>query len=260
MKLGEKPGELVYSVVIPLFNESSNIEVLYTRLKRTLKELKLPYEIIFVDDGSTDESYQILRKIASTDSSVQVVKFIRNFGQHFAVTAGILEARGQYIITLDADLQNPPEEIPKLVKKIKEGYDMISGYRKRRSDSVLRKVPSWGVNILIWVKTGVKMKDYGSMLRIFTRETALRVASEFQKTTGYISMLIPKVTRNVAEVEVRHNSRYSGESRYNFRKLALFVWKILLYPPKGGKRKTPPTSLFIIERKIVDGEEKIIAG
>jgi undecaprenyl-phosphate 4-deoxy-4-formamido-L-arabinose transferase len=248
------------SAVIPVFNEERNIDLLYDRLSGTLKKLETPYEIIFVDDGSADSSYEELKKIALSDKAVKVIGLKNNFGQHKAVIAGLLEARGDYILTMDADLQNPPEEGIRLLEKAKEGFDMVSGYRKTRKDSFKRRFFSFFINIIISAITGLRMKDYGSMLRVFRRKTARELAERFAETEGYITMLVAKVTRNVAEMEVSHDERYSGESKYNLKKLFSAFFRILCYHNDvlhrlfGRKRKGP---LFVVGRKVENGEEKI---
>jgi len=253
---------ITYSVVIPVYNEVGNIRPLYERLRAVLEALNSPYEIIFVNDGSKDSSYDVLKEIALSDGYVKVISFTGNFGQHKAAVAGILEATGDYVITMDADLQNPPEEIPRLLKKMKEGFDMVSGCRKGRKGSLRRKFFSIIANTTISAVTGLKMKDYGSMLRVFKRSAAKALADEFMISEGYITMLIANVTHNVAEIEVSHDERYAGESKYNIRKLISVFMKIFRYhrmahTPLGaiqGKQ------LFTIARKIENGKETIITS
>lgn len=248
-------SHIFYSVVIPAFNEAANLKPLYKRLKVTLESLGPPYEIIFVDDGSTDSTYQILKDIALADQYVKAISFIRNFGHHKAVVAGILEASGDYIITMDADLQNPPEEIPGLLEKAREGFDMVCGYRRNRKDKLSRRFCSFLVNLIISARTGLRMKDYGSMSRVFKRETAKRLADEFKKSQGYITMLVAKVTRNVAEVEVEHDERYSGESKYGIRKLFSAFWRVLFcYGDKHPGKESG--DLYSIGKRLEYGQEK----
>ncbi len=247
--MGDNP--ISYSVIVPLFNEAPTIRALFERLKKVMESIGSSCEIIFVDDGSTDKSYAILREIAFSDMNVKVISFAKNFGQHKAVVAGMLEAGGDYIITLDADLQNPPEEIPRLLDKMKEGFDMVSGYRKIRKDNIFRRFCSCLVNILISALNGLKMRDYGSMLRVFRKDTAKKLAGVFSHTEGYITMLIPKVTRNVAEIEVGHDERLSGESKYNTRKLATIFLKIFFHK----KRRDINQPVFVIKKKVEKGKE-----
>jgi len=250
-----------YTVIIPLYNECEILKFLYKRIKPVLDSLSVNYEIIFVNDGSTDTSYLELKEIAVSDNSVRVISFRENAGQHKAVVAGILQARGRYIITIDADLQNPPEEIPRLLKKAEEGFDMVSGHRKVRKDTFTRHSCSFLTNLIISTITGLRMKDYGSMLRVFKRETARDLAGEFMKSECYITMLVAKVTRNVAEIEVEHDERYAGESKYSFWKLASTFLRIFLYYRMNGNKQINEGGkpLFAIWKKIEDGQEIVIA-
>lgn len=252
-----------YSVVIPVFNENSNIAELYRRLKDVMQRSSRAYEIIFVDDGSTDGSFSILKNIALSDNAVILLKFNKNYGQHKAVSAGVLEAAGDYVITLDADLQNPPEEIEKLLQKSREGYDMVAGYRKIRKDSLIRRIGSFATNLVIFSINGLRMKDYGSMLRVFKRDIARALVLEYLKTEGYITMLIAKVTRNVAEVEVKHDERYAGSSNYNLINLLPLFYRIIFYYNDGVRKlvkKEPKKPAYLIERKVEHGEEIVVPG
>ncbi|MDD5194068.1 MAG: glycosyltransferase family 2 protein [Candidatus Omnitrophica bacterium] len=249
----------VYSVVVPVFNEQEVLPAFYERLKNTLDNLGLSYEIVFVDDGSTDGSYSILKNFALNNSAIHVVSFKMNFGQHRAVTAGLRAARGDYVIALDADLQNPPEEIPKLIMKMKEGFDMVAGVRKLRKDTFGRRFSSLITNAVIRLVTGLSMSDYGSMLRIFKRETASKLARVFEKNQGYITMLVAKVTHHVGEVEVDHDQRYAGTSKYTFRKLFVLFFKIFCYYDWFSRffiaRGNEP--LYVIDKEIEYGKEII---
>lgn len=251
-----------YSVVVPLYNEAGNVTELCARIKKVMEGVGGSYEIIIVDDGSRDGSFELLRAIALLDNKIKIVRFDKNYGQHKAVAAGVFEASGEYIITIDADLQNPPEEIVKLIQKSKEGYDMVAGYRKSRKDGIRRRLPSMLTNFVISSINGLKMKDYGSMLRVFKRETARALIEEYLKSEGYITMFIAKVTRNVAEVEVQHDERHAGASKYNIWKLVSMFYKILFYYNDTLRRlvkKDYEGPQFIIERKIEDGKEIIVS-
>ena len=251
---------LDHSVIIPLYNEGENLRPLYNRIAQVLNCLPGNYEIIFIDDGSTDSSYSILKGIASSDKTVKVISFKKNAGQHKAVVAGILQASGDYLITMDADLQNPPEEIPRLLKKAAEGFDMVSGHRKVRKDKIKRRICSYLTNCVISAITGLRMKDYGSMLRVYKRETARNLAYEFIRSECYITMLIAKVTRSVSEIEVDHDERYAGESKYSFRKLTSAFLRIFRYYGITNNIlvKKKGTPLFCIRRKVENGQEIII--
>jgi undecaprenyl-phosphate 4-deoxy-4-formamido-L-arabinose transferase len=165
------------------------------------------------------------------------------------------------VITLDADLQNPPEEIEKLLRKSREGYDMVAGYRKVRKDSFTRRIGSFATNLVISMINGLRMRDYGSMLRVFKNDVARALVLEYLKSGGYITMLIAKVTRNVAEVEVKHDERHSGNSKYNIMTLAPLFYKIVFYYNDNIRRmvkKDDTAPAYIIERKIEQGKELII--
>ncbi len=207
------------SVVIPVFNEEDNLEELGRRLLATLSQDGRPFEIIFVDDGSGDRSWEILRRLHdSHPQHIRAIQFHRNFGQHAAVFAGLAAARGQIMVTLDADLQNPPEEIPKLVAKIEEGYDAVGGWREARQDSWLRRLPSRLVNFVMSRVTGVPLKDYGCMLRAYRREVVDSI-NQCHETSSFIPALANLYARRVAEIPVGHAPRAAGVSKYNLFKL-----------------------------------------
>ena len=209
------------SVVIPVYNEEVTIERLQERLSRVLESLGKSYEIIYVDDGSTDGTRAILQRLRSKDPNVKVVVFNRNYGQHAAVVAGFERALGEIIVTLDADLQNPPEEIPKLLEKIQEGYDVVGGWREGRQDSLVRRLPSFLINQVTSLIVGVKMKDYGCMLRAYRREIVERIC-QCQEISSFIPVLANSFAGSVAEIPVAHSPRTSGRSKYTpFRLLGL---------------------------------------
>ena len=158
------------SVVIPVFDEEKNLPLLYSRLSPVLKRLKKNYEIIFVDDGSRDSSFEILKQLGRCDKKIRIVKFRKNFGQTAALAAGFEQARGELVATLDADLQNDSRDLPMLLKKIEEGYDLVSGWRRRRHDPTSRKIPSIFANELISCLTGVRLHDYGCTLKVYRKE------------------------------------------------------------------------------------------
>jgi undecaprenyl-phosphate 4-deoxy-4-formamido-L-arabinose transferase len=207
------------SIVIPIYNEAENIAELHDRVMKTLTDLGRPFEIIYVDDGSQDESWARLKDVYNRHRGlVKLVSFNRNYGQHMAVLAGFERAGGRIVVTLDADLQNPPEEIPKLVAKLEEGYDVVAGWREQRRDSILRTLPSRVVNtVAAWV-VGVKQHDYGCMLRAYTREVVDQI-NHCEERTTFVPALANTFARRVAEVPVRHESRSKGRSKYNYYKL-----------------------------------------
>ncbi|OGL13595.1 MAG: UDP-4-amino-4-deoxy-L-arabinose-oxoglutarate aminotransferase [Candidatus Rokubacteria bacterium RIFCSPLOWO2_12_FULL_71_19] len=216
-----EPSLPVVSVVIPVFNEAGTLVDLHERLARTLKELGQPWEIVFVDDGSTDASAGILRALHEQDRAVRVVRFARNYGQHAAVFAGMQRARGEVVVTLDADLQNPPEEIPRLLARMADGTEVVGGWRKSRQDPWPRRAASWAVNRLTSAAVGVPMRDYGCMLRAYRRPVVDRLL-ECQEISRFIPALANTLAASVAEIPVAHAARPDRRSRYGlFRLLQL---------------------------------------
>jgi undecaprenyl-phosphate 4-deoxy-4-formamido-L-arabinose transferase len=207
------------SVVIPVYNEEDNLRELGDRLIRTLTGLGRPFEIIFVDDGSTDRSWQLLTELnGQYPQNIRALQFHRNFGQHQAIFAGFQAARGQVMVTLDADLQNPPEEIPRLVAKLEEGYDTVGGWRENRQDSLFRRLPSQLVNYVMSRVTGVKLRDYGCMLRAYRRGVVDSI-NQCQESSSFIPALANLFSRRVAEIPVGHAERERGASKYSLIKL-----------------------------------------
>jgi len=207
------------SVVIPVFNEEDNLRELGERLIRTLSAMGRPYEIIFVDDGSTDGSWQLLTDLNERyPQYIRALQFHRNFGQHQAIFAGFQAARGRVMVTLDADLQNPPEEIPRLVAKLEEGYDTVGGWRENRRDSLFRRLPSQLVNHVMSRVTGVKLRDYGCMLRAYRREVVDSI-NQCQESSSFIPALANLFAQRVAEIPVGHAERERGASKYGIIKL-----------------------------------------
>ncbi len=213
------------SVVIPVYNEKENVGELYERLQGVMESLGRDYEIIFVDDGSTDGSSEILDEIASRKGSrVTVVHFRRNFGQTAALDAGFRQSRGKVIITLDADLQNDPSDIPMLLEKLEEGYDIVSGWRKDRKDAfVKRTLPSMVANWLISKVTGVYLHDYGCTLKCYRREVVehLTLYGELHR---FLPALASHIGARVVEIPVTHHPRIHGESKYGISR----VFKVLV--------------------------------
>ncbi len=212
------------SVVIPVFNEEDNIEALCSKTISALKELGHPWEIIFIDDGSTDASYAKLAQIASGQDNLKVVRFVRNFGQTAALAAGIDHARGEIIIPLDADLQNDPADIGKLLDKLDEGYDVVSGWRKKRHDEfITRLIPSWIANKIISVISGVKLHDYGCSLKVYRREV-LQDVKLYGEMHRFVPIYASWEGAKVTEMPITHYPRQFGKSKYGISR----TFKVIL--------------------------------
>jgi glycosyltransferase involved in cell wall biosynthesis len=202
------------SVVVPLFNESSVAQELYDRLTKAMISTGLSYELIFIDDGSADNTLGILKSIAAKDDKVVVVELRRNFGQTPALAAGFDVAQGQTIISMDGDLQHLPEEIPVFIQKLNEGYDVVSGWRKRRVDNfVMRKIPSRAANWLASKISGVDIHDFGTTFKAYRREVIenLNLYSEMHR---FIPALLSQSGVKIVEIPITNINRPSGSSNY----------------------------------------------
>ncbi len=214
------------SVVIPIFNEAENLEELHERLLATLAELPRQAEVWYVDDGSSDGSLQILHELCRRGPRVNVVELRGNYGQHAAVLAGFAASRGEVVVTLDGDLQNPPEEIPRLLDKMGEGYDVVGGWREARHDPLLRRLASAMVNRATSIAVGVRMRDYGCMLRAYSREV-VELILECDERVLFLPALANTLARRPAEVQVRHAERGHGTSKYSPLKLMRLAFDLL---------------------------------
>ena len=202
------------SVVIPVYNEAENLEALYQRLTTTLDQINQPYEIILTNDGSRDLSIEILRDLHQRrPQQIRIIDFNGNFGQHMAIMAAFERVQGDVIVTLDADLQNPPEEIPKLLAAYQQGHDFVGGFRKQRQDNAFRRYASKLNNKIRFRITKIRMEDQGCMLRAYSRRIIdLMVASQERST--FIPALAYSFASNPIEIEVEHSIRAAGESKY----------------------------------------------
>lgn len=219
--MGKQSPEL--SIVIPVLDEQDNITPLYEQITQALTGGRT-FEILFVDDGSSDKSFEILRQLHDSDSRVRVIRFRKNFGQTAALSAGFNHARGNIIVALDADLQNDPADIPKMIERLKEGFDVVSGWRKKRQDSTLtRLLPSKVANWLISRITGVKLHDYGCTLKAYRNEVLAET-----KLYGEMHRFIPALASwngaKVTEMVVNHRPRTSGVAKYGLGR----TWKVVL--------------------------------
>ena len=211
------------SVVIPLLNEQDNIKQLYQQLTSALAGVH-EYELIFVDDGSTDNSFGLLSEFHKADDRVKIIRFRKNFGQTAALSAGFTHAKGEVIVAIDADLQNDPADIPQMVKKLHEGYDVVSGWRKKRYDNALtRRIPSIAANRLISKITGVKLHDFGCTLKAYRREvlSETRLYGEMHR---FIPVLASWAGAQICEIVVNHRPRTAGVAKYGLGR----TWKVML--------------------------------
>lgn len=215
------------SVVIPVLNEHANLPMLFDRLYPVLDRMGVEYEVIFVDDGSTDGSGKLLadqQKFRSRET--KVITFSRNFGQHMAIVAAFDRSMGETVITLDADLQNPPEEIPRLVDKVAEGHDYVGSYRVDRQDTWFRRWASIAMNnIRSWI-TPIKMRDQGCMLRAYSRKIAKSIVS-IDTSIAFVPAIGHQLADRPIEIPVLHEERYSGKSKYSLFRLAKLNFNLI---------------------------------
>jgi glycosyltransferase involved in cell wall biosynthesis len=215
------------SVVIPIYNEAPNIRQLFAELVATLDAWGRPFEIVTIDDGSRDESFQILAELHARDPRLHVIRFRRNFGQTAAFAAGFAHARGAIIVTSDGDLQNDPHDIPALVAELERGHDIVCGWRKDRKDTWLtRRVPSMIANRLISAATGVRLHDYGCSLKAFRADVVkpLRLYGEMHR---FIPAIASEIGVRIAEQEVNHRRRLHGASKYGLSRTVRVVLDLL---------------------------------
>ena len=215
------------SIVVPVYNELENIETLYSAIKDALQSMGCSYEIIMVDDGSSDGSYRELTRLATADACLKVIRFRRNFGQTAAMSAGFDFAKGSIIIPMDGDLQNDPADIPRLIEKIHEGYDVVSGWRRDRKDTfVTRKIPSWLANGLISRLTGVHLHDYGCTLKAYRREV-LDGINLYGEMHRFVPALASQFGARVTELPVNHFPRMHGVSKYGISRTLRVVLDLM---------------------------------
>lgn len=215
------------SIVTPIYNEVENLPGLFREIKSSLSALGWDYEIIAVNDGSVDGSLNVLKELAAVDSHIKIISFSRNFGQTAALSAGFTHATGEVIIPLDADLQNDPRDIPLLLSKLAEGYDIVSGWRKNRHDKLIsRKIPSRLANSLIGKITGVKLHDYGCTMKAYRKESldSVRLYGEMHR---FIPALAAWHGAKITEVVTNHRPRQFGQTKYGIRRTFKVVLDLL---------------------------------
>lgn len=212
------------TIVVPLYNEEENVERLYSSIVSAVSPEGIPFEIVFVNDGSRDRTAEIAAGIAANDPHLRVVEFRKNYGQTAAMAAGIDVARGDTIVTMDGDLQNDPRDIPNFVSKLNEGYDIVVGWRFNRKDKLIsRKIPSKIANWLIGKVTGVPIKDNGCSLKAF-RADVIKQVPLYNEMHRFIPAMTSITGARIAEIKVRHHARQFGESKYGLSR----VYKVLL--------------------------------
>jgi glycosyltransferase involved in cell wall biosynthesis len=257
------------SIVIPIFNEEENITPLYRALKNVLRDMRTKYEVIFVDDGSDDNSDEVLKQLAQRDKMVKVIQFRKNFGQTAAIAAGVEHAQGEIIVTMDGDGQNDSRDIPRLLERLEQGYDVVSGWRKQREDPFLKKrFPSALANRLISWLTGVRLHDYGCTLKAYHRDI-LKDVRLYGEMHRFIPAYASWVGARITEVEVAHHPRRHGRSKYGLSRTTsiildlitfLFLQRYSTKPIRlfGGAGMTlfglgVLTGLFVLYRRIIWG-------
>jgi undecaprenyl-phosphate 4-deoxy-4-formamido-L-arabinose transferase len=207
------------SVVIPVYNEEESLPLMFDRLFPVLDTLGYPYEIIFINDGSRDATLPLLLRSWKRRSDVtRIVDFNGNFGQHLAIMAGFEIAKGNIVVTLDADLQNPPEEIPRMIRCVRDGHDVVGTIRRRRRDTFFRVTASRAVNAITNRITGLSLHDYGCMLRAYRRDI-IDIINDSTETTAFIPALAQKFAVNPIEIDVDHEERKQGRSKYSLLRL-----------------------------------------
>jgi len=212
------------SIIVPLYNEEESVGPMHEAIVGALNPLGMEYEILFVDDGSRDATFRNASELARKDLRLRVIKFRRNYGQTPAMAAGIDHARGKILVTMDGDLQNDPEDIPRFMEKISEGYDIVCGWREKRQDKlVTRKIPSKVANWLIGRVTGVSIRDNGCSLKAYRRELIQKIPL-YSEMHRFIPAMASIAGSRIAQIPVRHHARKFGESKYGLSR----IYKVLL--------------------------------
>ena len=217
-------GDTYLSIIVPLYNEEESAAKLHQVITESMRSTAWTYEIIFIDDGSTDRTFEIVEKLAEPDPRLRAIKFRRNYGQTPAMAAGIQYARGEILITMDGDLQNDPADIPQFVEKINEGYEIVVGWRHKRQDKLItRKIPSRFANWLIGKVTGVPIKDNGCSLKAY-RADVIKKVPLYAEMHRFIPVMSSITGARIAEIKVRHHARQFGISKYGLSR----IYKVLL--------------------------------
>ncbi len=206
------------SVIVPLYNEVDNVGLLFQKIKDSLQQLSLVYEIIFVDDGSVDGTWREIEELKNGEPHLKGIKLKRNYGQTDAMVVGFDQSAGSIIVTLDGDMQNDPSDIPMLLEKLDEGYDIVSGWRKDRKDNLLRVIPSRVANAIISLTTGVKLHDYGCTIKAY-RSDCVKPLNAYGEMHRFLPALASMTGARVTELPVKHYPRKFGLSKYGFERI-----------------------------------------
>lgn len=209
----ERRGNVDVSVVIPLYNEEESLKELHQQLRSTLQRLDARYELLFIDDGSTDKSFQVLRDLKRIDGRVKIIRFRRNYGKSAALAVGFEKALGTYVITMDADLQDDPAEIPSLIRKLEEGYDLVSGWKKKRNDPLTKRLPSKFFNFITRLMTGITIHDFNCGLKAY-RQEVVKTVEVYGELHRYVPVLAHYAGFHVGELVVQHRARKYGKTKF----------------------------------------------
>ena len=236
------------SLIIPVYNNEPTLQELNSRITKTFSDLREDYEIFYVDDGSRDKSFEILKAFSNKNSHIKIIKLMRNFGQSQAILAGFQYAKGDVIVTLDADLQYNPEDIPKLLKKIGDGFEIVCGWRKNRKDHFLsRKLPSYFANLFARIKLQKNIKDIGCHFIALKRNITTQIKN-YGHTARFLKPLLIKLSNNICEIDIEHHLRKKNKSQYGLAKLIKIALDFFInFSFKPIHKNTP---LFIIEEVI----------
>lgn len=215
------------SVIVPVYNEENSLPLFYEELIGPLEKTNKTFEVIFIDDGSTDGSFKVLEDLRAKDPHLRIVKLDRNYGQHPALAAGFELAKGEVIVIMDADRQNDPADIPRLIEKTEEGYSMVWGWRETRHDPLFtRKIPSYIFNKMICKIIGVKLKDINCGIKAFKRPI-VQIINRYGEQRNFLPVFLAKVSPSIAEIPVNHRRREHGKSKYNFLKSCEIIFSFL---------------------------------
>ena len=206
------------SIVIPLYNEQDSLQELTDNIVQALSPIEKEYELLFIDDGSTDDSCRVLKEIKKTTPQVKIIRLRKNFGKSAALAEGFKKAKGKLVFTMDADMQDDPTEIPKMIKKLEEGYDLISGWKKKRNDPLNKTIPSKFFNLITRMLTGIKIHDFNCGFKLYKNEV-IKTIPVYGELHRYLPVLAHWQGFKVGEIDVRHHARKHGKSKFGTRRL-----------------------------------------